>query len=140
MRRKRYLPHCGNYRGIIHLLWVLFLLWVIACDSNQYSKQANELIDSIHILLISEKFCDNKKDCHEKQYVFYEGSEGVYITSYGITKPFIIKKMILLCIEHHSRNPKIRYKFSAYFQSKNEAVMGIPLFITPAIRLILKEE
>jgi hypothetical protein len=121
MRPKKRILHFLSRCILPILLFLATTVSIVGCDSNQYGVQANELIASIHTLLISEKLCSDRMDCSRKQYVFYKGSSGVYITVYGIADKSLVQQIVDLCIEKHSNNPKIYYELTMHAQKKNES-------------------
>lgn len=106
--------------------------------SHQYSSQAHDLINSIHLLLISEKLCNDKNDCNKKEYALWRSGKGVYVYVYGITDKTIAKKIAGLCIDAHVKNPGIQYEFTMYAQTKNETIKGKSK--TAILQLILNKE
>jgi hypothetical protein len=106
----------------------------------QFYPQIHELNDSVCSLFISERICRDKNDCRssKKQYVFYEGGGGVYVSVYGITDQSISKKIVNLCIDAHAKNPGIHYQLVMYPETKAETEKGKRK--TKTLELILRKE
>jgi hypothetical protein len=121
------------------ILLLTLAIFVTGCGSGQYSDKANKLIDSIHAILISEKLCSDKNDCWKKQFVFFEGVKGVYISVYGITDPSVTEKIVGACIEDHAHNPSIYYELNMYNLTKDEDLHASGSKKT-MLRLILNKE
>jgi len=102
------------------VIMMTFSICLYGCGSGQYSDKANEVIDSIHEILISEKLCSDKNDCSKKQFVFFESVNGVYISVYGITNQAITEKIVAAFIKNHARNPMIYYELNMYNLTKDE--------------------
>jgi hypothetical protein len=114
-----------SLKRLKNIFFLVIQVFVIAiflsgCGSGQYTDKANEAIDSIHEILISEKLCSDKNDCSKKQFVFFESVNGVYISVYGVDDQSIKEKIVAAFIRNHARNPMIYYELNMYNLTKDE--------------------
>jgi hypothetical protein len=102
------------------LVLLVLIICFIGCEGGRYVDKANELVDSIKTVLISENLCKDKNDCSKKQFVFFGAGGGVFISTYGISDPSITNRIAGECTKAHTLNPNIHYKLIMYSLTKEE--------------------
>jgi hypothetical protein len=104
------------------LLLSVLIMCTIGCEGADYSGKANKLVDSIENVLISEKVCNDKNDCVNKQYIFFNMGFGreIEMSIYGIADKLVISKIIVTLIEEHKKDPGITYELTMYSITKDE--------------------
>lgn len=125
-----------NKNRTFHIILIsIGACFLIGCGSYKCTVQTHELIDSVYAILIKEKICRDVNECRTKNYVLCRSSKDACISVYGITDASIIKKIVDLCIEKKTINPKLNYELYVYPKMKEEDYNQ-----KPTLKLILQEE